>query len=511
MLRRTPLLLLALLPPAAAPGQGDAPPDRAVLKVRLAADARLTIDGAPTTRTGPLRTFISDPMKPGAVYDYELKATWEVNGRKRSAVKTIQVRPGMVYEVDLTRAEPARVPAGTLLSEDGSLWRQSAPGQPWQVVKQKEGLSTGDLYVGATDAAFESKDGAVRVAIVGDLNRDSPFPILETGFSLNPPDGVDLDISLDRGRLDLTNMKKEGPATVRVRVRGHVNELVLKTPGTRVVGEIYGRWLRNQPFVKEPKPDDPGPSLAVVVLVIKGEAFIKGFRRDYSLAEPPGPALLLGGDVTQSAAVPQAIDKLPDWAEGKDNEKARAIRALLGRFRKLTIDKGVMAALDEFLGSADAGEQRLGLVMAGAFDELPRAAGLMATTKDLDTWELAVVVLRTWIGRGPGQDQALYKALVERRFEPHEAEIILHLLHGLSDEELAWPETYQVLLKYMAGDRLFLRGLAHWHLCCLAPQGRAFGFQPNAAPEEREKALAKWRDLIKPGQLPPKPKAEDGK
>src|SRR5262249_21752798 len=149
-----------------------------------------------------------------------------------------------------------------------------------------------------------------RLAVVGDLNRDSPFPILETGFRLNPPEGVDLDVSMDRGRLDVTNTKKEGPATVRVRLRGHPCEAVLKTPGTRVALEIHGRWTRNQPFVKEPKPGDPGPSLAAVVLVIKGEVFIKGMRQDFTLSEPPGPALLLGGDVTQSAAVPQSIDKL---------------------------------------------------------------------------------------------------------------------------------------------------------------------------------------------------------
>src|SRR5262249_62257176 len=114
----------------------------------------------------------------------------------------------------------------------------------------------------------------------------------------------------------------------------------------------------------------PGPSLAAVVLVIKGEVFIKGMRQDFTLSEPPGPALLLGGDVTQSAAVPQSIDKLPAWAEGKDNEKAKVIRALLGRFRKLALEKGVTAALDELLGSADVHEQRLRLGLAGAFDEL---------------------------------------------------------------------------------------------------------------------------------------------
>jgi uncharacterized protein (TIGR03000 family) len=502
-MRRRALLLLLVLATAAA-GQDKAPPDKAVLKVRLPADARLTIDGEATTPTGPVRTFVSDAMRPGAHYEYELKATWEEKGQKRSAVRKVTVTPGLVFDVDLTGVATA-----VLTSEDATLWRRASPGQPWHVVKQKEELTTGDQFVSGTGAVLVGQNGAVRLEVVGDLNRDSPFPILETGFSLNQPaEGVDLDVSLERGRIELTNLKKEGPATVRVRVRGHPNEAVLKTPGTRVAIELYGRWLRDQPFVKDPKPDDPGPSLAVVVLVLQGEVYAKGIRRDFTLSAPPGPALLLG-DVTRGAAEPQHLEKLPDWVTEKDNEKARAIRAMLARFRTLSIEKGVPAAVEAFLTSPNVPEQRFGIVLAGAFDELPRVAGLMAVTKDREIWEQAVVVIRHWIGRGPGQDQKLYKALIERKFDPHEAEIVMHLLHGIPEDDLALPETYQVLLKYMASDRLFLRGLAHWHLCCLASQGREFGFNPNGPPEERAKALEKWRQLIPPGQLPPKPKIDE--
>jgi uncharacterized protein (TIGR02246 family) len=83
---------------AVAAGKGG----KATLQVRLPADARLTIDGAPTPLTGPVRTFISDEMKPGSAYDYELRATWSEGGRQRSAGKKITVRPGDNIVVDLT-------------------------------------------------------------------------------------------------------------------------------------------------------------------------------------------------------------------------------------------------------------------------------------------------------------------------------------------------------------------------------------------------------------------------
>src|SRR5262249_48396652 len=83
---------------AASPGGGG----KARLTVRLPADARLTIDGAPTTPTGPVRSFVSDEMRPGSRYEYELKATWDDGGQRRSAAKKITVGPGDDLEVDLT-------------------------------------------------------------------------------------------------------------------------------------------------------------------------------------------------------------------------------------------------------------------------------------------------------------------------------------------------------------------------------------------------------------------------
>jgi uncharacterized protein (TIGR03000 family) len=96
-------------PPAvkrAAAGVADkGPADKVTLKVRVAADATLTIDGEATTPTGPVRAFVSDAMRPGAKYEYELKATWDDKGQKRTAVKKITVKPGDVLEVDLTKPD----------------------------------------------------------------------------------------------------------------------------------------------------------------------------------------------------------------------------------------------------------------------------------------------------------------------------------------------------------------------------------------------------------------------
>jgi hypothetical protein len=399
---------------------------------------------------------------------------------------------------------PRGAPVAGLLTDDGSLLRRTAPGQPWEVVKQGNAIPDGDLLLGGADAAVMVKDGSVKLALLGDMSRSSPYPIFETAFSLDQPDGVDMDVTLERGRIDLTNTKEKGAATVRVRLRGKSIEILLTEPGTRVALEVYGRWLPGQRFHKEAKPGE-APALAVVLLVIHGEALVNGPTIALNMKAPPGPALVEGSDLGHIDPKVSHLDKLPAWAAGMDDERSKRIKAVLARFQKAAAAKGVSAALDDLLKSSEVGDQRSGIVLCGALDELPRLCAMMQTARGQELWELAIVVIRHWIGRGPGQDQRLYKGLIdEARFEPHEAEIVMHLLHGFTDEELARPETYQVLLKYMKGDRLFLRALAHWHLCCLAPQGHVFDFDPNGPADEREKALAKWRKLIPPGELPPK-------
>src|SRR5690242_15776901 len=67
-------------------------------------------------------------------------------------------------------ADERRVAAGTLVTETGSLLRREAPDRPWQVVKEKEEVRTGDLLLGGSGGAIVSRDGGVRLAVVGDLD-----------------------------------------------------------------------------------------------------------------------------------------------------------------------------------------------------------------------------------------------------------------------------------------------------------------------------------------------------
>jgi len=120
-------------------------------------------------------------------------------------------------------------------------------------------------------------------------------------------------------------------------------------------------------------------------------------------------------------------------------------------------------------------------------------------------WDNAVVVLRGWIGRGPGQDMILYQRLIDKRnYTPNQASATLNLLHSYGEEDLARPETYEMLMDYMESDKQAMRGLAYWHLSRLVPEGKKFNYEPQDSKEKREAALKEWRKLIPAGKLPPK-------
>jgi hypothetical protein len=413
-------------------------------------------------------------------------------------------------------ASPARhQPAAVLHSETCTLLRREAKDQPWHIVKQNEKLRTGDLLVGGREAVLDSLNGAVRLEMLGDMNGQTPFPVIETAIVLHPAKDVDLDLTMDRGRLDLTNRKEKGPARVRVHIRDRVGVLTLKEPGARVALELFGRWPAGEPFVKDPKPGY-GPPLAFAFLVLQGEVELQSGDGQHQLLlkAPPGPALLLGDSISSFDRVPQRLEKLPPWADETPlTEREKRIKEVLAKFRKLAIETSPTDAIDTLAKSKDPAERHCALLMMGALDDLPHLGATLSNTSDPADWDTAVRVLRHWIGRGPGQDQMLYKGLIEKRgFKPVEAEAVLQLLHSFSEEELSQPELYGALIHFLNHDKMAIRGLAHWHLVRLVPGGDKIPYDLHAAPAERAKAVSAWLKLVPTGQLPkrgaPEPKPE---
>lgn len=411
---------------------------------------------------------------------------------------------------------PLPLPTVAKATTETATWLRRPPldkllDKDWQIVKAKDSLHPGEMLVAGNEAALESSNGAVRLAVLGDMCCSLALPVLETAIVLLPSPDFDLEFALLRGRIELTNLKTKGAAKIKIRGPGEACEIVLEEPGTKVALEIFGRWPRGVQFHKVPKAGEH-PSITAMLLVLKGEAEIKGPHKHFNLKAPPGPALIEVDDLGESEAAVKHLDKLPAWATEEGNtERAKNVKASLARFRKLAIAKSIPQALDEMVNSNLEVDRSTAVYLMGALDDLERLGHALTETKHADVWNSGVLALRHWIGRAPGQDQKLFLALVTKgKFKPGEAETTLQLLHSFGDDDLAKPETYEFLIDTLDSDRLALRGLANWHLHRLVPAGRKLAFNPWGTKEERAAAVEAWQKLIPPGKLPPKI-APDGK
>jgi hypothetical protein len=406
---------------------------------------------------------------------------------------------------DSVQPDPERRRIATYVSETGTLLRRENPRQPWELVAARKRLYSGDILVSAGDAEVASDNGAVRLLLRGNIGGTTPLPILETAVKLQPAAGSDLDFTFLRGRVDLVNRKAEGVATVRVRGPERAVEVRLLEPGTRVALVAYGRWLPGASFRSAPKAGEHRPALVFAALVLHGEVELQTATHQFVMRAPPGPALLEGDQIGDSDPSPRWLDMLPDWAvEKAGSDTIQNVNAALDRFRDRAQRQSVPEALDQLLLSDDGVERKVALALLGATDDLPRLANLLATPQSPASWEDAVLILRHWIGREPGQDERLHRALVaKKRLTPIQAETVLQLLHSFSDDELTQPETYEALIDLMGSDQLAIRGLAHWHLYRLVPAGRKIGFDLLASPEKRAQTVQEWRKLVPAGKLPP--------
>jgi hypothetical protein len=411
-------------------------------------------------------------------------------------------------------ADEAQGPVvGHLECKDGTVFARRKPDQDWLVLKAHGDIHAEEMLLGLPGAVLTTGKGAVRLSLLCDLAGNSPYPILEAAVVLHASTEYDLDFTLDRGRVDITNLKEKGSARVRIRFHDQQWEATLTEPGTRIALELYGRWGKGVPFRKEPGPKDV-PAADLLLLVRKGQVELTHGLCSHLMSAPPGPALFHWDNSGSSEEAPQRLDKLPDWAatEESDNEHAQRLKKNIEKLRQKVLQSSPREAARAFAKSDDAGERRAGVVSLGALDDLEGLSEVFTATKYPDAWDLAVVVVRHWMGRKPGQDQINYQFLLtKRRYTPAQAAGVMQLLHSFGEAELAQPELYTTLVRYLDNDVLGIRGLAHWHLVRLVPAGKDINYNPLDPKDQRDKARAQWKklidDLIAKGELPPKSSA----
>jgi hypothetical protein len=401
-------------------------------------------------------------------------------------------------------------PAGALLQSDTSK-------QGWHAVKPQESVS-GNQHLMALPgfrAEVDSKSAAVRLSLWGNLPEFSLFPGLESVVALHANPAADMDFTLERGRVLITQRKGKESARVHVRFQGREYALNLNEPGTEVALELYGRWPRGTPFTKkQPTKNDAeaedGPTLSVVLLVLKGQADLKVGSEQHSLRPPPGPAYFHWDNIRGMDVGPQRLAKLPPWAapDAARRPEAQALQKAIEQLQPQLAEKSADADLGEALKSGGSATRQLAVYGLAAIDDLPRVLEALGDPKDPLVREAAVEALRHWLGRGPGQDMQLYNYLVKRgQYSERQAEIVLTLLHGFSLDDRDRPEIYETLIAYLLASKVPIRELARWHLYRWVPAGKDIPYDPAGAEDDHKRAVQAWKKLIPDGKLPPRLKS----
>lgn len=398
----------------------------------------------------------------------------------------------------------------------------------YKVADQDSSVEPGQTVLSFHDGKVVSANGKVTATLRSDLSGKNPLPVLESAIKTRATTaGADFEFKLDRGRVDLVNTAKEGKVTVRIHGPFSTADLVLASPGTRVVLELYGRWMPGSRFTELPAGKAPTPETSPLmrwlVLVLKGEAEINHPRSSFRLVAPPGNAQIQGQSVGDRVVTPEHLEAIPDWVNEnpKDPEVAKYKPALDKLAGLLAKESDIEKVFEVFGQSKEPAERLIAVYGLAALDDLEKMFLLIRSTRTPELVDEGIIALRHFLGRRPGMDQVFFKFMTshqiggQKAFNSKQAEAFIDLLYGFSEEQKEQSTTYLYLLKQLSGSRTAIRGLAIWHLNRLVPEGQKIGYDPTDEEPAREAAVKKWKDklteLKKLPEPPPAPKAPAAK
>jgi hypothetical protein len=342
----------------------------------------------------------------------------------------------------------------------------------------------------------------VRLLLWGDLDlREPVLPVLESRVVLHePPRGIDLDLSVGRGRVLLANDKTQGEAVVRVRCRDNCWEARLPGKDSELAIELRDGYLLGAPL----RLTGSGP-LPVTVLnfIARGGAEVKVLK-----APSPGPNpenltfRLLGADAAEAHDLwPQ----LPAWWAGTIKEPQGEALAILKQLSAY-VDQAPTSASEQLAtawkaGSLPALSQTLAVFALGAVDNLPALVDTLDDPRPAAR-EAGFTALRQWLGRDGDNDRKTFDYLKTRQFSEQRARSFMQWLHGFAESERR-SAVVAGLLEGLADPSLAFRHLAAHRLAELAPppEGKV-NYDPAADPAARGRAIQEWRQALPPELKP---------
>ncbi len=409
-----------------------------------------------------------------------------------------------------------RVIVAKYLSPVGDLLVNEQPGQPWRTVGARSDIHSRDLLTAlpGIQARLETAPRAVELTLWGNLPKLSDFSGLESAVILHDSRSFDLDFTLRRGRVIVTNRKESGTARVWLRMDGAGFQLTLGEPGDSVCVALDSYWPRGVPFSLTPKPDEIRVQKLNFV-VIKGQADVKVSGVQHSLSAPPGRSYYHWNNVNGPDATPRQRNQLEAWADPSRQppEDAKPYLETIAKYQAAVKENDPRTVLFDLLSAAEKEQEpeqakataEFAVFGLAAINDIDRVMQALDDPRRAEVRRAAVIALRHWIGTDAGRDQLLYHYLVEQlRYSKHHSATVLQLLHSaFAPDE---PETYETLIEYLRHDKLAIRELAWRHLSRMVPEDILVPYDPAASAAQRARAYEAWKELIPSGSLPARKK-----
>ena len=292
----------------------------------------------------------------------------------------------------------------------------------WTRIKPNGRVSTSDALVSLPGYTSELRaDSGVKLVLWGTLpefnqgNQFCPY-LFESAVTLHDNPKTDLEFTLDRGRVYLSNHKPDNkPALVRVRFGKEVWDVILQEPDTEIALELVARYTDRINYL-----DGEEPLRDLTLLVTKGAAALKydDYHELADLRGPLGPAFVIWNNKGPGVVGPIKVEKDAPLIAllGKEPFTPQSTKAV-ATFRP---------ALDEVSGMLSADKKSVELMLLegvktgtmpdrkalciyclGAIDAVPALFNILGNEAEAAgrEREAAVVALRRWICRGPADGQ----------------------------------------------------------------------------------------------------------
>jgi hypothetical protein len=361
--------------------------------------------------------------------------------------------------------------------------------QSWQRLKPQARVSSNDLLVSLPGYRSELRlDSGVQLLLWGNLPEFSRFPpVLESAVVLHVNPEMDLDFTLDHGRVVLSNRKPEGPARIRLRFGDEAWDLVLPDRETEVAAEFVGICL---PYSKEPGGEDPEVHLAL--LGLRGQTQVK-IRYEQHLL--PSPSMLTWDNLAGAARSPLSLPRPPDWWTNPVPLKTPMqgpLEALTNRLATKNID----VAIAEAKNFPDPSSRVLALRCQGAMGNFSGLLDCLADDKHPDVRTVAIEELRHLLGLSRPNGDRLRQALKQKGYSDGQAQTTLQLVHGFSLEQWANPTLRSTAVEYLMHEKLAIRQLTYTLLSALEPDGRKIPYDPAGDSNSRARGYEAWKKLV---------------